>query len=217
MAGEEHSRLRSAMVERQIAARGIRDPLLLAAMEKVPRHAFVPGVDAETAYGDFPVPIGGGQTISQPFIIALMIHMTGLRPGDRVLEIGTGSGYQTAILGVMGMDVVSVELRPSLAASARRALEETGLAAGVRIICADGYGGWLPGAPYDAIIVSAAPPSVPQDLVSQLADGGRMVLPVGEGLQRLVLVKRRGEGWEMETGEFVRFVPLVRPACGRTV
>ncbi|NLP05165.1 protein-L-isoaspartate(D-aspartate) O-methyltransferase, partial [Candidatus Fermentibacteria bacterium] len=201
MAAEEHFDLRSAMVEQQIAARGIRDPLLLRAMEKVPRHVFVPGADARTAYGDFPVPIGSGQTISQPFIIALMIHMTGLRPGDRVLEVGTGSGYQTAILGAMGMDVVSVELRPSLAASARRALEETGLMAGIRMVCADGYDGWPPGAPYRGIIVSAAPPSVPQALVSQLSEGGRMVVPVGEGLQRLVLVTRRGGSWEMEAGE----------------
>lgn len=215
MAAEDHLRLRSAMVEGQIAARGIRDPLLLAAMEKVPRHVFVPGVDARSAYGDFPVPIGSGQTISQPFIIALMINMTRLRPGHRVLEIGTGSGYQTALLGAMGMDVVSVELRPSLAASARRALEEAGLLEGVRIICADGYGGWPPAAPYEGIIVSAAPPSVPGELVSQLSEGGRMVVPVGEGVQRLVRVTRRGEGWEMETGEFVRFVPLVRSSRGR--
>jgi protein-L-isoaspartate(D-aspartate) O-methyltransferase len=206
---------RRAMVESQIEARGLADPRLLEAMIEIPRHAFVEGCSLAEAYGDYPLPIGEGQTISQPFIIALMISMAGIEPGDRVLEIGTGSGYQTALLARMGMDVVSLELRPLLAASASRAVSALGLENGPRMIVADGYSGWEPAAPYGAIIVSAAPPSIPDALPRQLREGGCLVLPVGEGMQRLVRVTRTGGRLEIENGDFVRFVPMVRAGSRR--
>jgi protein-L-isoaspartate(D-aspartate) O-methyltransferase len=206
---------RRAMVERQIEGRGIIAPRLLEAMIEVPRHVFVQGCGLAEAYGDHPLPIGEGQTISQPFIIALMISMAGIEPGDRVLEIGTGSGYQTALLARMGMDVTSLELRPVLAAAASMAVSGLGLENAPRIIVADGYSGWEPAAPFDAIIVSAAPPSIPDALPRQLREGGRLVLPVGEGMQRLVRVTRSAGRLEIENGEYVRFVPMVRAGSRR--
>jgi protein-L-isoaspartate(D-aspartate) O-methyltransferase len=205
--------LRQAMVEKQIARRGLDDPDLLRAFLEVPRHLFVPGCgDARDAYGDFPLPIGCGQTISQPFIVALMISMLGCREGARVLEIGTGSGYQTAILARLGCSVVSLEAAIPLAISARRALSVAAPEGDIRIIAADGYYGWEPAAPYEGIIVSASPPFIPGALHGQLADGCRLVLPVGPpgGTQRLFTVTRRGRDRDVTPGEYVRFVPLVR-------
>jgi len=200
------------MVERQIAARGICDPLILSAFLEVPRHLFVPdGCDLVDSYGDFPLPVGLGQTVSQPFIVALMIEMMDLGPGSRILEIGTGSGYQTAILARMGFSVVSLEVLVPLAVRAARNLRLVAPDADVRVIAADGRRGWPPAAPYEGVIVSAAASSVPPALSEQLAVGGRMVIPVGprDGTQQLLTVTRLLSGTETRPGELVRFVPLV--------
>lgn len=210
----EHLSARRRMVERQIAARGLADPLILEAMGEVPRHLFLDAdMDPEIAYGDHPVPIGFGQTISQPFIIALMIHDMGLHPGERVLEIGTGSGYQTAILAFMGMRVTSIDILPALCISALVKIRRLGLSDRCAIIAADGYHGWEPGAPYDGIVVSASPPSLPPALPGQLSRHGRLVLPVGINIQHLVRIENTPEGFRETRGEPVRFVPLV-PVSG---
>ncbi len=206
---------RTLMVSRQIEARGIRGRAVLDAMGKVPRHLFVPdGCAPEVAYGDFPLPIGHGQTISQPFIVALMIEMLSCRRGQRVLEIGTGSGYQTAVLAEMGLEVVSLEIVPALAAGAFAILSEVVPGGDFSVFCADGYLGWEPCAPYDGIIVSAAPPAIPPALPAQLAEGARLVLPVGTSVQRLVTVIRRADGFVELPGEHVRFVPMVAGSGG---
>lgn len=203
--------LRREMVERQIAARGITEPSVLEAMSEVPRHLFVEGADLLTAYGDHPVPIRSGQTISQPFVVALMLSMASPLRGRKVLEIGTGSGYQTALLARIGARVVSLDVLPSLCREALARLRMLGLSGGVSVLAADGYSGWEPAAPYDAIIVSAAPPSMPSGLPGQLSRGGRLVIPVGGALQQLVLVERTTDGYSESPGEPVRFVPLVHP------
>jgi protein-L-isoaspartate(D-aspartate) O-methyltransferase len=202
---------RERMVETQIARRGIRDRAVLEAMLKVPREAFLPPELAEFAYEDHPLPIAEGQTISQPFIVALMTAAAELRPTDRVLEIGTGSGYAAAILGSIAGDVYTIERHGPLAdtAAARlRALELDN----VHVLHGDGTLGWLDHAPYDAIIVTAGGPKVPEALLAQLAVGGRLVIPVGEekALQTLVRVTRGADGrlTEESLGD-VRFVPLV--------
>lgn len=198
------------MVETQLVSRGISDRLVLDAMRRVPRHLFVPpGTDMRDAYGDHPLPIGMGQTISQPYIIALMLESLALERGDRVLEIGTGSGYQTAVLSEMGMDVVSLDILPELCASALSRLVRLGLAGRARIICADGWAGWEPAAPYAGIVVSAAPPVLPGRLPAQLSAGGRLSVPVGPVIQQLVTVERTSDGFARTAGEHVRFVPLL--------
>ena len=169
---------RARMVDRQIGGRGIADLLVLDAMRVVPRHLFVPGEYRGQAYDDHPLPIGFGQTISQPYIVALMSEALGVAPGDRVLEIGTGSGYQAAVLGEMGMDVFTIEIIPELAARSTALIADLGYD-DVATLAADGYFGWEEHAPFDAIIVTAAPDHVPQPLVNQLATGGRLVIPVG--------------------------------------
>jgi protein-L-isoaspartate(D-aspartate) O-methyltransferase len=166
------------MVSEQIEARGVRDPVVLRAMRAVPRHEFVPPEFLGQAYEDHPLPIGFGQTISQPYIVALMSEALGLESGGRVLEVGTGSGYQAAVLAEMGMEVYTVEIIPELAEAAAARLEALGYA-DVAVDAADGYFGWAEHAPFDAIIVTAAPDHVPQPLVGQLAPGGRLVVPVG--------------------------------------
>ncbi len=201
--------LRMEMVDGQIAARGLRDPAVLKAMSEVPRHLFVGDVDPSSAYGDHPSPIGCGQTISQPYIVALMLHMASIRPDSRVLEIGTGSGYQTAVLASMGCRVVSLDILPGFCALASSRLAGLGLSGRVLLLAADGYEGWEPGSPYDSIIVSAAPAVVPPALPAQLAPGGRLVLPVGTGVQRLLLVERTRDGFVETPCDHVRFVPLV--------
>jgi len=168
---------RVEMVERQIEGRGIEDQVVLAAMRAVPRHRFVPDELTDRAYGDHPLPIGHGQTISQPLIVAMMSTALAAEPGDKILEIGTGSGYQAAVLAEMGMEVYSVEIIPELANRAARALDDLGY--GVAVRTADGYFGWEEHAPFDGIIVTAAPDHVPQPLVQQLEPGGVMVIPVG--------------------------------------
>ncbi len=199
------------MVDRQIRARGITDEAVLDAFMKVPREEFVPpGTSLSSAYGDHPLPIGGGQTISQPFIVALMIDLLHVSAGDRVLEIGAGSGYQAALLSAMGARVVAVEVLEGLALRAGRALEKLGLRGNVHLVVADGYSGWSPGAPYQGIVVAAAPAEVPRGLPRQLAEGGRLVLPVGRVFQELVVIRRTDTGFVRTPVEPVRFVPLVR-------
>lgn len=197
------------MVEAQIRARGVRDPLVLAAMAKVPRHLFVPEALRSRAYADEPLPIGGGQTISQPYIVAYMTETLRLKGGEKVLEIGTGSGYQTAVLAEIAAEVWTVEIVPPLAERARAVLEGLGYA-NIRYRVGDGSEGWPEGAPFDGVIVTAAAGRMPAALEGQLAVGGRMIIPVGTDLQELVLVRRNAKGFDRERLLGVRFVPLVR-------
>lgn len=202
---------RQAMVEKQIAARGVRDPRVLAAMAAVPRHELVPVSQRDHAYRDRPLPIGHGQTISQPYIVALMTELLELDGSERVLEIGTGSGYQTAVLAETAREVYSIEIVPELAARARGDLEGLGYDA-VHLRTGDGYRGWPEKAPFDAIVVTAAPDHVPEALVEQLAVGGRLVVPVGRFYQELVVIKREPDGIVRESGIGVRFVPMTGEA-----
>ena len=200
---------RDRMVDTQIASRGVTDIRVLAAMRKVPRHLFIPGPARESAYSDYPLPIGHGQTISQPYIVAVMTSLLALREEDRVLEIGAGSGYQAAILGTIAREVVSIERIPAVAELARENLAGAGLR-NVRVIVGDGTNGYADGAPYDAIIVTAATPAVPAPLVTQLAEGGRLVAPVGSrDIQELVRLTKRGGQVTRETFGGVVFVPLI--------
>ena len=198
---------RERMVKEQIEGRGIRDPLTLAAMRKVPRHHFVPDASAGEAYGDFPLPIGHGQTISQPYIVAFMTEALGLRGGEKVLEIGTGSGYQSAVLAEIAGKVYTIEIVPELAEEARERLARLGYR-NVEVRSGDGYLGWPEAAPFDAVIVGAAAPRIPEPLKEQLTDGGRLVLPVGEEYQELILVTRRGSLYDERRVLPVRFVPM---------
>ena len=196
------------MVTEQIQARGVRDPGVLAAMAKVPRHRFVPTEQVDYAYRDHPLPIGYGQTISQPFIVALMTEHLAIQRGDRVLEIGTGSGYQAAVLAELTNNVYTVEIIEALGRRAAATLEELGYDVSARI--SDGYYGWPEHAPFDAIIVTAAPDHVPKPLLNQLKDGGRLVIPVGPpgSYQTLWLIERNGEQFQSTNLGAVGFVPL---------
>ena len=199
------------MVRYQLQDRGVTDPKVLAAMGKVGRETFVPAVERDFAYSDGPLPIGHGQTISQPFIVALMTEALQLTGGERVLEIGTGSGYAAAVLAEIAADVFTIERIAELAESARLALEEQGYA-NVHVKCDDGTLGWKEHAPYDAIVATAAGPSVPDALKDQLKVGGRLVMPVGSqfGGQQLMRVTRVSETeYEQEVLDWVRFVPLI--------
>ncbi|MCS6897858.1 MAG: protein-L-isoaspartate(D-aspartate) O-methyltransferase [Nitrospira sp.] len=204
---------RDRLVEQDIIPHGVRDPAVIAAMRKVPRHRFVPPSYARSAYVDSPLPIGYGQTISQPSLVAEMTEHLRLKRTDKVLEIGTGSGYQAAILAELVDRVFSVELIEPLARQAERTLVELGYT-NVRVRVGDGHEGWPEEAPFDAIIVTAAPETVPQPLLDQLAVGGRLILPVGKDLQRLELYRRTEGGYEHKVLTLVRFVPLVRPGEG---
>lgn len=197
------------MVEEQLRARGLTDGRLLAAFRKVPRHVFVPAEFQNEAYADHPLPIGGGQTISQPYIVALMTHHLRLQGHERVLEIGAGSGYQTAILAELALEVFAVERLPELLHAVGRRLGELGYL-NVHLNAGNGSLGWPEHAPYDAILVSAAAPEVPRPLLEQLADGGRMVLPIGphEAQMLVEIEKRRGALHRKEIASCV-FVPLV--------
>jgi len=202
------ARRRTTMVEAQIAARGVRDPRVLAAMRKVPRHLFVEPAERARAYEDHPLPIAGSQTISQPYIVALMTELLDLPEHARVLEIGTGSGYQSAVLAEICDEVYSIEILPELARASAQKLAELGYK-NVTVREGDGYRGWPEHAPYDGIIVTAAPESVPQPLIEQLAPGGRMVIPVGSFFQELKVFTRRVDGRITEQSIIpVRFVPM---------
>lgn len=202
---------RRAMVEHQIAGRNVSDSRVLAAMRRVPRHLFVPAELAGRAYADEPLPIGHRQTISQPYVVALMSQLADLQPDERVLEIGTGSGYHAAVLAQLAGRVFTIEIVPKLAERARRTLAEVG-ADNVAVRAGDGYRGWPEEAPFDAIVLTAAPPEVPQPLLDQLAEGGRLVAPVGEGMQQLTVITRRGDGFERQQVAPVRFVPMTGEA-----
>ncbi len=204
---------RLKMVEYQIAARGIRNPRVLSAMRDIPRHLFVPPPYDKSAYEDCPLPIGNGQTISQPYIVASMTELLSLQPTDRVLEIGTGCGYQAAVLAVLVRLVTTIERIPEVARLARENLATVG-SKNVEVIVGDGTVGYPQKAPYDGIIITAATPSVPEPLVEQLAEGGRLVAPVGgRDIQELIrLIKKDGSIIEEHHGG-VRFVPLIGQ-CG---
>jgi len=199
--------MREAMVETQIKARGVKDPRVLSAMLKVERHLFVPKNLHSTAYSDQPLPIGEGQTISQPYIVALMTELMDLKGEEKVLEVGTGSGYQAAILAELAKEVYTIEIIEKLATSAERLLLDLGYK-NIKVKAGDGYLGWPEAAPFDAIIVTCAPDHIPKPLIAQLKEGGRMVIPVGESTQELKrIVKRSGK---LQTTDVipVLFVPM---------
>jgi protein-L-isoaspartate(D-aspartate) O-methyltransferase len=195
------------MVREQIEARGIADPLTLAAMRSVPRHEFVPDHLQEEAYADHPLPIGHAQTISQPYVVAFMTEALGLEGGERVLEVGTGSGYQAAVLAEIVAEVYSIEIVEPLGLEAKQRLARLGYD-NVHVRIGDGYAGWPEAAPFDAVIVTAAAPRIPEPLKRQLAEGGKMILPVGETFQELIVLTRRGDDWREESVLPVRFVPM---------
>ena len=203
---------RQVMVEKQLKARGITDPRVLAAMGRVPRHLFVPERLASWAYGDHPLPIGSGQTISQPYIVALMSEWAQIKPGDKVLEVGTGSGYQAAVLAELTDRVYSIDIRPELAARAARLLKSLNYHQ-VQVKSGDGYLGWPAEAPFDAILVTAAASQVPPALKAQLKEGGRLVIPLGPagGAQTLVRYRKVQGKLQEEAHLPVAFVPLVEP------
>jgi protein-L-isoaspartate(D-aspartate) O-methyltransferase len=201
------AREREEMVAQQIAARGVRDERTLAAMRAVPRHLFVPAEFARQAYADRPLPIGHGQTISQPYIVAFMTEALALDGSETVLEVGTGSGYQAAVLAEIVSRVCSIEIVAPLAQQAGALLEDLGYT-NVEVRAGDGYQGWPEAAPFDAIIVTAAAPRVPEPLKEQLGDGGRLILPVGDEWQELMVVTRKGERFEEKRLLPVRFVPM---------
>ncbi|MCB0274805.1 MAG: protein-L-isoaspartate(D-aspartate) O-methyltransferase [Calditrichaeota bacterium] len=206
---EAYTRERLEMVESQLVARDIAQPDLLAAFKRVPRHLFVPAIARQQAYADHPLHIGDGQTISQPYIVAYMVERLRLGKGDRVLEIGSGCGYQTAILAELTAEVWSLEIRRTLAEDARRRLHALGYQ-NVRVLHADGYDGLANQAPFDAIILSAAPPRIPRELISQLGQTGRLIAPVGVENQQLVFVSKTEGELKLEPDLAVRFVPMTR-------
>jgi len=206
---QEYQVERERMVRTQIKARGIHNPSVLEAMRIVPRHRFVPGHVVGAAYRDSPLPIGDGQTISQPYIVALMTELLELEGDERVLEVGTGSGYQASILGHLAKTVISVERLPKLAKASAGILAELGYD-NIYVHVGDGTLGWPEEAPYDAIIVTAAAPAIPEPLKKQLADGGRLVVPVGpRWTQELVRVRRVGGTYQTDLLIGVAFVPLI--------
>jgi len=204
---DEYESLRLAMVERQIEARGVADARVLAAMRRVPRHEFVPESRRGAAYEDRPLPIGHSQTISQPFIVASMTELARIEPGSRVLEVGTGSGYQAAVVHEIAGSVHSIEIIEPLARRAAETLERLGYTA-AEVRHGDGYRGWPEIAPFDAIIVTAAPAEVPQPLLDQLVMGGRLVIPVGDWNQQLEVHTKTPDGIAVERVYPVRFVPM---------
>lgn len=198
------------MLEEHLIPRGIKDPLVLGAMRSVPRQDFVPETLQEEAYADHPVPIGHSQTISQPFIVAFMTQALELTGGERVLEVGTGSGYQSAVLAEIADEVYSIEIVPALAEAAETRLNR--LHYRVHLRCGDGSAGWPEAAPFDAIVVTAAPNRVPATLIDQLKIGGRLVIPVGDDHQELLRIRRDAEGITRESILPVRFVPMTGAA-----
>lgn len=204
--------LREEMVRFQLAGRDISDPAVLAAMRKVPRHLFVPAEVRPSAYQDAPQPIGMGQTISQPYIVALMTQLALAGPGKKALDVGTGSGYQAAVLAELVDRVYSIEILCELAAQAGARLKDLGYN-NIETRCGDGYAGWPGAAPFDLIIVAAAPARVPQPLIDQLAPGGRLVIPVGQAHQELVVLEKLADGSVRRfSAGGVRFVPMTGQA-----
>lgn len=208
---EELADKRRRMLERDLAGRGIDDPAVLDAMGRVPRHEFVPAAQRFAAYDDTPLRIGGGQTISQPYIVALMTQRLRVAPGMKVLEVGTGSGYQAAVLVAMGAEVYTVERNEDLSDAAEAAVDRAGFGDRVTLRVDDGTLGWPEEAPFDRVVVTAAGPRIPETLVRQLADGGILVMPVGgeRDSQKLYVVEKRGEDAEVDAVLDVLFVPLV--------
>ena len=211
---EDFAALRESMVREQIERRGVRQRSVLEAMARVPRHRFVPEELASRAYEDRPLPIGHSQTISQPYIVALMTELLAIDGDEKVLEIGTGSGYQAAILAELAAKVYTIEIVEPLAEDARKLLSEMGYD-NTEVRYGDGYGGWPEEAPFDCVILTAAPPRIPQPLLDQLAVGGRLVAPVGDFNQDLVLVTKEAGGVERTTVLPVRFVPMTGKAQNR--
>ena len=206
---KEYAVPRDEMIEKQLRRRGIHDAAVLAAMAAVPRHEFVSEDVRAHAYDDLPLPIGSGQTISQPYIVAAMTAALHLRPGDRVLEIGTGCGYHAAVLSRLTKEVFTIERRPELASGASATLARLGYS-NAHVHCGDGTLGLPELAPFDAILVAAAAPAVPKPLLAQLAEGGRIILPVGDTQhQELQLIEKRGDAFPMKMLEGCRFVPLL--------
>lgn len=204
-----YSKERAAMVRDQLMSRGIKDERVLTAMLKVERHRFVPSAHRHQAYEDYPLPVGEGQTISQPYIVAFMTEALDLKKEDKVLEIGTGSGYQAAILGEICDSVFTIEIFQSLALSAMKTLHELGYS-NVFVRIGDGYKGWMEHAPYDAIIVTCAPADIPEMLEEQLAEGGRIIIPVGSDYtQNLYLLEKKAGKLQKESVLPVRFVPMI--------
>lgn len=208
---DEYTRMRRDMVESQIISRGVSDPELIEAMLKVPRHEFVPEGLEHQAYLDSALPIAMGQTISQPYIVAYMTELLSLKKGDKVLEIGTGSGYQAAIIAEIGCDVYTIEIVELLSQSAKNILTKLGYR-NIHFRVGDGYQGWEENSPFDAIIVTAAPPEIPGPLKAQLKENGRMVIPVGEGIQDLILITNTKKGLVEKRVTPVRFVPMTGEA-----
>ena len=206
--------LAEQMVRQQIAARGVHDRRVLSAMRTVPRHCFAPESDPASCYGDSPVFIGHGQTMSQPYMVALMSELLELRGSERVLEVGSGSGYQTAVLAQLAGELFTIERVEPLLARALAVLQRLGYGT-VRARMGDGVVGWRDAAPFERILVAAAAPTVPPALRAQLADNGILVMPVGQDdhVQHLVVVRRRGERFSVTSEVACRFVPLVRSAC----
>jgi len=206
------SRQREQMVQRQLVGRDITDRRVLDAMRRVPRHRFVPEQWRAEAYADRPLPIGRGQTISQPYIVALMTQLARIRPDARVLDVGTGSGYQAAVLGELCKEVLSIEIVEPLATEARQRLAALGYE-NIEVRAGDGYRGWIEKAPFDAIIVAAAPDHVPQPLIDQLAPDGRLLIPVGQFYQDLIVIHKRPDGTiDRRKAAPVAFVPMTGEA-----
>lgn len=205
---EDFYEMRRAMVTQQIVARGVKDERVIEAMVKVPRHRFVLLASRALSYTDRPLPIGEGQTISQPYIVALMTELLDLDGDEKVLEIGTGSGYQAAVLAELAKEVYTIEILEPLAKRSERLLKEMGYE-NVRVRCGDGYQGWKEFAPYDAIIVTCAPPAIPEELFNQLKEGGRMVVPVGGVSQELLVIRKKNGKMETTSVLPVRFVPMI--------
>lgn len=205
--GGDHQEARQALVN-ALRAQGIRDRRVLSAIESVPRHRMVPDALESQAYVDSPLPIGHDQTISQPYIVARMSELAEIEPGDKVLEIGTGSGYQAAVLAELGAEVYSIEIVPELGERTRALLDRLGYDERIHTRIGDGYAGWPSEAPFSAILLTAAPPAIPEPLKEQLAVGGKLVAPVGRGIQELVVLTKTPDGLEQTSAIPVRFVPM---------
>jgi protein-L-isoaspartate(D-aspartate) O-methyltransferase len=206
---DAHAQQRRTMVDRDLRGRGIKDERVLAAMGGIPRHLFVPERQRPSAYADRPLPIGERQTISQPYIVALMTELLELQPGERVLEIGTGSGYQTAVLAQLASEVFSIEILSPLSERAKKVLDDLGYK-NIQLKVGDGFYGWPESSPFDAILVTAAAPKIPEALSRQLREGGRLVMPLAEGErnQRLIRARKSGSKLTIEDFSAVLFVPL---------